>query len=458
MDKEEILLISSPSPYAESIISHRLQGLPPLGLGYIATWLNNNNYNCSILDMNLWNVSMKDLKNRLLQNSYKIIGISTTTDTYKNGLEIARVIKEYDESIVVFMGGPHVTYEYEDALKSGNVDVVIRNEGEITTKELCDLFLKGQGMIEEIDGISYIDNNKVISNKDRNFICDLDSIPFPDRTLFSLKDYAIPASISSSRGCPGRCIFCAASRLSGGKYRTRSAENIILEIKYLKELGFNHIQIVDDTMTADVKRFNKFLDLMIYEDINVSWSCESRVDIITKSLLMKMKKAGCIMVQFGVEAASQKMLDCLKKNVTIEQITNAFTWCNELEINTASCLIIGQPFDTEDTIKETIAFGLYLQKLGARIVFSISTPYPGTYMYDNQEELGIEIVDSDFDDYTTMFPVYNSRYLTASEIQQYFFDAYWALSKGETTINVEEYRNKLSLKTKELYESKSVKF
>lgn len=439
MNDVELILISAPSPHATSIVSHRMQGLPPLGLGYIASFVNNNGYNSKIIDMNIWDVTIYDLEEAIKKCNKFIVGISTTTETYRNGIRIAKFLKEYDSSIVVFMGGCHVTYEYEDALNSGYVDLVIRGEGEITTKEVCDYYLNNIGELENIDGISYIVDGITICNNDREFIAELDKLPFPDRTLFDLEKYPVAASISSSRGCPGKCIFCAASRLSGGRYRVRSAENIIEEFKYLKSLGYKHVQIVDDTMTANLKRFNKFLDLMISENLGMTWHCESRVDIINEELLDKVKKAGCKLMQFGVEAASQKMLDSLRKNITLEQIMNVFTWCREKEINTASCLIIGQPYDTLETVKETVKFGLKLQKLGARIVFSISTPYPGTYMYDNKGELGIDIIDYDFDNYTTITPVYNSKYMTAEQIQACYFDAYIALGKAESPKEIKDY-------------------
>ena len=183
-------------------------------------------------------------------------------------------------------------------------------------------------------------------------------------------------------------------------------------------------------MTANIDRLDEFLNIMIDQEINMNWNCESRVDIMTKSLLKKMKEAGCISIQFGVEAGSQEMLDCLKKNVTMEQIRNVFTWAQELGITTATCLIIGQPFDTKDTIKNTVSFALELQDLGARVVFSVSTPYPGTFMYNNPDKLGLKILDTDFDNYTTQIPVYDSMHLSKEEIRTAFFDAFVALGKG----------------------------
>lgn len=438
MSNIDVLLINSPSPNAGAILSHRIQGLPPLGLGYIATVLQLNGYTCKILDFYLKGVTFKNLKEVLEHGKPAIVGISTTTETYKNGIRLARIIKKFSDDIPVLMGGPHVTFEYEAALNSGVVDVVTCGEGEITTLKLCNALIRNEGALADIAGIAYLKNGQTIRTRNCELIKDLDSLPFVDRTLFDLEKYSVPSSISTSRGCPGQCIFCAASALSGGKYRMRSPENIVAEFEYLKSLGFRKVQIIDDTMTASIRRLNMILDLLLEKDLGMIWACESRVDVVTKELLEKMYRAGCRSLQFGVEAGNQEMLDCLKKNITLEQIRKTFQWCNEIGINSASCLIIGQPFDTVDTIRQTIELGVELQKLGAQIVFSISTPYPGTYMYNHPDELGLEIIDFDTDDYTTQHAVYNTRNLTAEDIQNSFFDACLAVGRENIRKNVME--------------------
>ena len=431
MKELDILYINAPSAYPGSMLSHRIQGLPPLGLGYLATYIRQFGYTSQILDFYIRSITLVELSKVLCEQTPKTVGISTTTETYNCGLRIAAFIKKNFPDIPILMGGCHVTFEYNDALNSGVVDYVIRNEGEITTRELLDYLLKGIGRIENIDGICYKNSSgAVIRNRNRKYITNLDSLPMPDRSFFDLKSYTFPASISTSRGCPGNCIFCAATALSGGCYRIRSAQNIVNEFIYLIDLVLKHVNIIDDTMTANIDRLDEFLNIMIDQEINMNWNCESRVDIMTKSLLKKMKEAGCISIQFGVEAGSQEMLDCLKKNVTMEQIRNVFTWAQELGITTATCLIIGQPFDTKDTIKNTVSFALELQDLGARVVFSVSTPYPGTFMYNNPDKLGLKILDTDFDNYTTQIPVYDSMHLSKEEIRTAFFDAFVALGKG----------------------------
>ena len=362
-----------------------------------------------------------------LSTTIRIIGISTTTESYQCGLRIAKLCKETDDSIIIVMGGAHVTFEYNDALKNSFVDIISLREGEETLKELCDFYIgKSITSLYEIRGIVYRDGNKVMKTKNRAFITNLDEIPFPERKFVEINKYRTPGTISSSRGCPGRCIFCAAGAMGGGRYRSRSAQSVVDEIDYLTKLGINYFHFVDDTVTADVER----LELLINEftkkknkDNNFQWACESRVDIVTKDLMKWLKKSGCVSIQFGVESGSQTMLNSMRKGISMEQIRKAFSLAAEAEIPTSCCFIIGNPDDTRTTTEESIAFAEELSSIGAYIVYSISTPYPGTYMFNHADELGLEIFDKNWDHYTTYTSVMNTKHLTTQEIQTYFFDA-----------------------------------
>lgn len=448
MDNLDVLLLFAPSPQASTMITYRLQGLPPLGLGYIASYIGQFGYSAKILDLSISTVDMNHVFRVMEEEKPVLIGISTTTETYKMGICMAQLIKKKNPSQIVYMGGSHVTYEDKAAIETGALDFVIRHEGEVVSKNICDFFIKGIGKFENIKGITFAKNGVIYKNEAEPFIENLDVLPYPNRKLFQMDQYTNPSHMSTSRGCPGKCIFCAASGLSGGRYRMRSPESIIGEFKYLKSLGYNHVDIIDDTMTASIKRLDQFLDLMIQENLDMTWYCESRVDIMTKEMLAKMKKAGLKTIQFGVEAGSQQMLDCLKKNVTMEQIRNVFQWANDLNISTASCLIIGQPFDTQDTVRDTINFAKELRHLGARVVFSICTPFPGTYIWDHVKELGLEMVNDDLDMYTTYYPVYNSKNLTAKEIQNLFFSAFYELGSTELTPNLKKYMEDIQSKRK----------
>ncbi|SHH74055.1 B12-binding domain-containing radical SAM protein [Clostridium grantii] len=422
-EKVDLLLILAPSPNPSLNLGFNAQGMPPLGLGYIATYVSQFDYSVKILDLSIPENTIEDVLDMAVRTQSKLIGISTTTETFNSGILIAEKLKENNETQYIFMGGAHVTFKADAALKSGFIDIVIRGEGEIPTKELCDYFIKDKGNLDEIMGISYMSGEEIINNPDSVLIENLDELPFPDRKFFELDKYPHKGNCSTSRGCPGKCIFCAASGLAGGKYRMRSATSIVAEFEYLKSIGCNHIDIVDDTMTASIKRLDELLNILIEKELGVTWYCESRVDVITKELLIKMKKAGLRIIQFGVEAGNQKMLDCLKKNITIGQIENVFNWCKELEIPAITNMILGQPYDTKESIEDTITLAKKIVSFEAYVNFTICTPFPGTYMWDHYEELHIKIVENNLDKYTTFFPVIETKDFTANEIRNIYYKA-----------------------------------
>lgn len=422
-DEIDMLLVLAPSPGIGLNLGFDAQAMPPLGIGYIATYVSQFGYKVKLIDMSIPEETIYEVLDIVNNGNPKMIGISTTTETFNNGVLIAKTLKELNKDYLVFMGGPHVTFEYTDALNTNYIDVVIRGEGEIVTRKLCDFFIRQEGKIEEIKGISYKYKDQIISNPDSPLIQNLDDLPYPDRSFYDMNKYPHKGNCSTSRGCPGKCIFCAASGLSGGKYRMRSAESIVNEFRYLKSIGCHHIDIVDDTMTASLKRLDKILDLLLEENLGVTWYCESRVDVVSKELLIKMKQAGLSLIQFGVEAGSQEMLDCLKKQITLEQIENVFRWCRELDILATSNMIIGNPYDTEKSIDDTITLAKKILSYGAHMNFTICTPFPGTYMWDHMEELGIKIIENNLDKYTTFYPVLETSNFSANDLRNQYYKA-----------------------------------
>ena len=430
MSKLDVLLISTPSPDPSMRFTFEKQGMPPLGLCYIATILKEEGYSVKIIDLAIPDRNINDVISKIEEGNPRVIGISCATETYNTALRLSKIIKSIFNDCKIVFGGPHTSFEYEAALNQNSIDYVVINEGEIAFKNLCDYLIKSIGTISEVRGVAYKDNNIIMCTEPEPFIKDLDILPFPDRSLFDdIHKYANPSTLITSRGCPGKCIFCAASVLSGGRYRMRSAENIFAEFKYLKSLGFNHVDIVDDTMTVNITRLNQFLDMLISSNLGLTWYCESRVDIISKRLLLKMKEAGLIKIQFGVEAGNQKSLDAINKGITIDQIRNVFRWCKKLKIKTFTNFIIGNPSDNADDIKDTLNFAEELITLGADVNITVSTPFPGTPIWVDPAEFGLEIADSDLDHYNTFCPVVNTKNFSSEDIRNEYYEALRRIQK-----------------------------
>jgi len=414
-------LVQPPLPkpigeYTSSIIL-----CPPLGLGYIASKLILDGFKVEIIDMAALDLSLNRLKREVEQREPKIVGITAETLTYKNALKAAKLVKEVDSRILTVLGGPHVTFLAEKALTNSQVDVVVRREGEITMSEVARRFLRGNGNLENIEGITYRKDGHIISNPERPLIEDLDSLPFPARELFPLDRYRVPGTLITSRGCPSKCIFCSAGAMYGGRYRVRSPESVASEVHHMIEkFNFDKFFIADDTFTVFRDRTRKICRSI--SDLNVQWFCESRVNTVNKEILKEMAESGCRVIQYGVESGSQKILNSIRKGITVEQVRKAVKWSVEVGIIPVCSFMVPHPEDTLETIEETRKFMEELKSLGALVVISLTTPFPGTYLYDHAKELGLKFILEDTDRYDMATPVFTTKNLTLEQIEKAFDD------------------------------------
>jgi len=428
----DILLINSPVNIPE-VDAHARMG-PPLGLGYISAVLLENGFSVEAVDMNVpapgtdyhkgWGFDMHQLFERLrkmIENKHPmVVGISTHTRTFPNALRIAGIAKEIDPEIITILGGPHVTFLPSEALERPEVDVVVRNEGEFTMLELMRYFRDGFGALDKIAGISFRKNGKVVSNPDRPLIEDLDSLPFPARHLFPLNHYRYPGNVLTARGCPGRCIFCAARAMSGGRYRMRTPENVVSELIYLYErYQLKYFVFVDDSFTVSKDRVMKICNLIDESGLKIHWGCASRVDSVTEEVLKRMAKSGCDNINFGIESGSQAILDSIRKGITLKQVEEAVQLALKYGITPVCSFMFPHPEDTEETVKETKRLMSRLFNQGCHISIAITTPFPGTYLYNHAEELGITILSDNWEDFDCDTPVIATKNFSQEDIYKF---------------------------------------
>jgi len=424
MNRLDVLLVNAPSPNIGMLYAFDKQGAPPLGLGYLGTYLRQKSYSVKILDMFIPNKTVDSLIDILKENIINIVGFSCTTETFNMAIKLAKIVKEMNSNTVVVFGGPHVSFEYHTALSNDAIDYIVINEGEVSLKELCDYCIRGTRELSDLKGVAYKCDGNIICAEPQRFIHDLDVLPIPDRSLFDdIYQYSTPATIITSRGCPGKCIFCASSVLSGGRYRMRSAQNVVLEFEYLKSLGFTRISILDDTMTASKTRLESICYELIKRKLEVEWFCESRVDTIDKEMLTLMKAAGLVSIQFGVESGSQNMLNGIRKDITIDQIHNAFKICKDVGVKAFTNMIVGLPNADCQAIEDSIKLAEEIVAIGGTVSWSVCTPFPGTPIWQNPEMFNIEICDKDLEHYDMCRPVLHTKYMTSSEIRNAFYNA-----------------------------------
>lgn len=423
-DHKSVLLLQAPVPGSHNRVVAKSSAIPPLGLGYIASVLIKNGFEVKISDMDVEDINVEQLQKILKSFRPDIVGISTTTLTFKNGLRVAKVIKKSLPDCLVCFGGPHVSVNFQDALKHPFVDIVVRGEGEITFLELCKKFIEEKEIPLEIDGTIVRSKDQILIFPIRKRIVHLDEIPFPARHLMPLHLYKIPGTILTSRGCPFSCGFCAGPIVLGHKYATRSAKNIIEEIQMCINLfNLTSFYFVDDTMTHDRDRLIeiceglKQIKIPLLLKRKLKWTCESRVDVIDLDILGKMKEAGCTTIQFGMESGSQKLLDDLGKKITLQQIERAINLCQKVGISSVLSMVFPHPNETKETLKQTIDFIKRLYKAGVeKIVPALLTLFPGTRFMKQKEKLGLRLLTNDTDEYNLGTPVLTTRYMDKDDI------------------------------------------
>jgi radical SAM superfamily enzyme YgiQ (UPF0313 family) len=376
-----ILLINPKFKHLESI-------LPPTGLSYLAAVLEKHKVSVKILDANALDLSLDNIQEEIASFKPTIVGITCTTPTFREACEISKSIKSKDNKIHIVFGGAHPTILPEETIKQANADSVIRGEGELTLLEIAEKYDGTTHNLNSIDGLVFVDKKgKIIHNQSRCLIENLNELPFPARHLLPMDRYFTPIAgnkfitILTSRGCPGGCIFCTKF-VFGSKFRARTPENIVEEIEQVtKEYDVRELNFMDDAFTCDAKRVEELCDLMIEKKINIPWRCSggTRVDMVTEKLLSKMKKAGCIQISYGVESGDDGVLKQIGKQITTDQIREAFKKTKNVGIETVAFFMFGLPFDTIETMEKTIKFAKEIDPDYAQ--FTIATPLPGTPMY-----------------------------------------------------------------------------
>lgn len=410
----EIVLVNAP---VTKVSPHSKLALP-LGLAYIASVLLKEGRSVKVIDFNINGLNLQRVDN-ITHRKPSIVGISCHTETYLNALIIAKRIKEIDGNIKIVMGGPHVTILPEEALQEDTVDFVVIGEGEATMAELAQFLLEGKGQIETIKGIGYRDEKGKIQINRRRELLDPDTLPYPARDLFPLEFYEEKWNISSARGgCPFQCPFCSASFVWEGHRRPRSPESIIQELGMVFEkCGAKYTFFSEDLFTINKKWVYKLLNHIKQLNYPVEWGCATRVDCVDEKLIADMAEAGCRAIQFGIESGSQRILDSVK-GITKEQVVKVITACQKAGIQAASSFMVPFPQDTKETLRETKEFIKELYDHGSQIYLSYTSPYPGTYFYQNREELGIRVLADRWDEFDAKHNIIETKNLSAEDIKE----------------------------------------
>ncbi len=384
---------------------------PMLSLAYLASFLEQKNVPVAILDIaaeginqvkkigkkTRYGLTEKQIIKRIKNYNPQIVGITCSSTLHAlDALKTAQIVKIANPKILVVMGGAHPSVNPHQVLKDKNVDLVIRGEGEITLWQIIKKH-KNNKIPKNILGTSVRQKRQVINNPPRPLIKNLDILPFPNRHLLPMdiyfqeearkSNYAMRNRVMTmitSRGCPGNCVYCSVRTIWGRSWRARSAKNVVDEIESLiTDFKISEIHFIDDSISVNKKRLSEICDEIIKRKLNIKWTTPNGIAIwlLDKKLILKMKKAGCYRLTFGLESGNKDVLNnFINKHYQYKKAKEIISYASQIGLWTLATFIIGFPYETRSQINDTINFSISTDLDFA--VFYIANPFPGTPLYN----------------------------------------------------------------------------
>lgn len=361
---------------------HTVALRPPMDLLYMAAVLEQNDVKCTLVDYPALDKDWEDLEEDLNRLRPDLFLLSITTPTLDRDLRAAKLAKTIRRDMLIGAKGAHFWRDNPKILlKYPMLDFVMMGEYEET---VADLVTKSDW--RDVPGVIFRSQGQVISTGKRELVQNLDAIPYPARHLMDNSVYIRPdtgelqTTIVTNRGCPEKCVFCLAPRVSGRENRRRSIPNIIGELENcVKQHGIRNFLFRSDTFTLDPEWVIRLCQGIQRAGLKIKWSCNSRVDTLSGEVVRAMKDAGCWIVSFGIESGSQEVLDLMKKGITKDQVRAALNLCRVEGILSSVYFLIGVPWESEETFRETLEFARQIEP--DVVEFFYAYPFEGTEMY-----------------------------------------------------------------------------
>lgn len=350
-----------------------------LGMGYLASYARQYYSDLDFIYLDT-RIAKKREINDFFKNTFDLIGITASSQVFDEAVEIGNKLKFLYPNTPICLGGSHASTEKERCLVNYPFDFAAYGEGEQTFVDLIS-HIKGQKELNQISGLMYKDvEGKIHINKVRSLITNIDDIPFPAYDLFEMNRYP-QHRMTTSRGCPFDCVFCNSSSLWTNKWRKRSTENLLVEIKLLiKNHGQKTLVFNDDSFNIDEKRVSEFCNSLISNKMNLIWSTSIRVDLVTEESAELMRKSGCYNVSIGIESANNEVLKKMNKHNTQKKIFEGIQILRKANIDVMGQFMIGNPGDTLETVKESIDFAKNSNLTG--VEFYTALPYRDSLLWD----------------------------------------------------------------------------
>jgi len=441
--KPVVLVICPPEPDLckefKTIVLKPYIGEVPMGVLYLAGQLEEASFQSIIFDLTVDPRPTDEFLEELDQLDPLLVGFSVTLLNVRFTNELACRFKSKRPDIPIIYGGPHVTILPQKHADYDFVDFVVTNEGELALVELAKQVQRG--------GINarFSHDKKIIEGQHPNF----DELALPARHLVDIGRYrrrgqvmdVSPTDIvCTSRGCPFNCAFCSSKTIWHQKYYMRSPEKVVDEIEFLmREYGTKGIYFREDNFTVNRQHVFGMCDQIKRRNLDIRWECESRVDTVTKDMLVAMKEAGCSGIWCGVESGSPRILKKIRKGFTIDKVLSFYEWCRELDIPTHAMFMLGFSGETPDDLRATYELALKLPT--NRVQFATYCGFPGSEMYD--EIKGGELVVAQWEDLL----ISRNEYFTQEQLYEL-----------EAAMNYQANRNRFRLGTRKISIERTIRW
>ncbi len=378
----------------------------PMGLGYIAAILEKEGYEVDVYSQDMHHYPDEHLKGFLDENHYDVVCISLIAGyyQYQRLIGLSRAINDSKNRPFYILGGYGPTPEPEYFMKVSGADCIVMGEGEETAVELF-AAIKEKRHLGLISGIAYKENGKCVVNPRRGVVEDLSSIPWPAYHRFPMEYYRLikrpgqpdtefTLPMMSARGCTFKCTFCY--RMDPG-YRAREGDELLAEVEFLyKEYGVTRISFMDDLMMTSIAHTEEICRAFEKANLPVTWDCNGRLNYCTPELLQFMKRAGCVFINYGIEAMDDNVLKLMKKGLRTEQVVKGVEWTLEAGISPGLNMLFGNLGDTKETLQKAVDFLIEYDDQAQRRTIRPVTPYPGSPLYHMAIEQGMLEGPEDF--------------------------------------------------------------
>lgn len=392
----DVVLIHPPVSLAPRRGGRPRFGLPPLGILYLAAYLNRQGVKTTVIDASFEDLQPQAVVDRVRRYRPGLVGISGMTPHFQSVKRISAALGALKGGrFPIVLGGPHFSATGPESFEwIPEADFIIEGEAEFS---LYRLFLGlERNDFSSVGGLNYRDNGGIRTQKRQPLPCDLDSLPFPNlshldvpcryRVRYGRQEAVM--SLMASRGCPFHCSFCDVSLTQGRKLRLRSPRNIVDEIRFhMDAFGIREFVFKDSTFTVDPSWVYALTDLLEAERLNITWSANTRVDMVDEDLLRRMQACGCRKVAFGVESGDETVLRNIRKGIRFDQVRKAFNSARKVRLEAHAFFMIGNPGESVRTVEKTVELAKELNPPWA--AFAPTIVYPGTPMYAEAVRRGL---------------------------------------------------------------------